>query len=270
MRIFVCFLISLFIITSSRIARAQDFFDDFTGSSVDTSYWNIANMVWGNVEGKITNGGVVPANVKVSNGNLIIEAHGKEYKGTVKGFKRDTRVGGAISTKKQFASGRFELRAKICPRPGALSAFWTYYYENDNYNHEIDFEMPGHNQPPYGPADSDLNFGLATCWRGVGKDQYHTTDKYFGNQADGNYHLYRFEWHTGGNGQEPRVEWYYDNVLIDLNKNLKEVPNHSASFWIGIWFPSWIKESNFDTDYMYVDWIRITPFNEANDVSSGQ
>jgi beta-glucanase (GH16 family) len=264
-------IVSFFIYTTlltgiPSASQAQEFFDDFNGTSIDTLLWKAANMVWGNVPDKITNGGVVSRNVSVSNGNLIIEAHGNNYQGAVNGFKQSTRVGGAIFTKREFASGRFEIRAKICPHPGALSAFWTYYYENDNYNHEIDFEMPGHNQAPNGPANSDLRYGLATCWRGVGKEQYHTVDTLFGNQADGNYHLYRFEWHTGGSGLEPRVEWYYDNVLITTNKNLNHVPSHAASFWIGIWFPWWIKESNFDTEYMYIDWIRITPYQEENDV----
>jgi beta-glucanase (GH16 family) len=244
----------------------QEFFDDFNGNTLDTTIWKPAHMVWGNVPDKITNGGVVSQNVHVSGGNLVVEAHGKEYTGTVKGFEQNTRVGGAVSTIRPFASGRFEIRAKICPRVGALSAFWTYYYENDNYNHEIDFEMPGHNQSPYGPKDSNLEYGLATSWRGVNKPDYHTVDTYFGKQADGQYHLYRFEWHTGGDGKPPRVEWYYDNRLIATNTNAGQVPTHAASFWIGVWFPSWIGESNFDTDFMYVDWIRVTPFNEPNDV----
>ena len=261
--LFIFFLIA-------NAGHSQDFFDDFNGKSLDTLSWKIANQVWGNVEGKITNGGVVPKNVRVVDGNLIIEGHGKNYKGPVKGFGQDTRTGGAISTIRQFASGRFEVRAKICPHAGALSAFWTYYYENDNYNHEIDFEMPGHNQTPYGATDSDLHYGLMTCWRGVGKDQYHTVDKFFGNQADGQYHLYRFEWHTGDSGREKRVDWYFDNVLMASNTNASQVPDHAANFWMGVWFPTWIADSDFEKVFMYVDWIRITPFQEANDVFSDQ
>jgi beta-glucanase (GH16 family) len=259
------FFLFIFILLATPLC-AQDFFDDFNGKTLDTLSWKIANQVWGNVEGKITNGGVVPKNVKVENGNLVIEGHGKNYNGPVKGVGQNTRTGGAISTIKEFASGRFEVRAKICPHAGALSAFWTYYYKDDNYNHEIDFEMPGHNQSPYGALDSDLHYGLMTCWRGVGKDQYHTVDKFFGNQADGQYHLYRFEWHTGGNGKVKQVDWYFDNVLMASNTNASQVPDHAAGFWIGVWFPSWIADSDFEKVFMYVDWVRITPFHEANDV----
>jgi hypothetical protein len=247
-------------------ASAQELFDDFLGTSVNTTNWTVANTVWGNVSGRRSNGGVVPQNVRVENGNLVIEAHGNSYTGPVAGFGQNTRVGGAISTKRRFASGKYEIRAKIVPHAGALSAFWTYYYENDNYNHEIDFEMPGNNQPPNGPANSNLNYGLMTSWRGVNTGQYQTTDKYFGNQADGNYHLYRFEWHTGGNGQTTRVEWYYDNQLMQTNTNTAVVPNHEGNFWVGVWFPWWIADPNFNIAYMYVDWVRVTPFLEPNDL----
>ena len=248
--------------------KAQVFFDDFTGTSLNTSDWNIANTAWGNIAGRRSNGGVVPENVRVTNGNLVIEAHGNFYTGPVQGHGQNIRVGGAISTKREFASGSFEIRAKICPQAGALSAFWTYYNPNDdpNYNHEIDFEFPGRNQEPNSPATSSLEYGLMTSWRGTSTSQYKTHDKYFGNQTDGNYHLYRFEWHTGGNGQTARVEWYYDNVLMATNADPAFVPNHAGNYWIGIWFPWWIAEPNFNIDHMYVDWIRITPFNEPNDL----
>jgi beta-glucanase (GH16 family) len=197
----ICYALACIFSLGLNFTSAQELFDDFTGTSVNTTNWNVANTVWGNISGRRTNGGVVPQNVRVENGNLVIEAHGNSYTGSVAGHGQNTRVGGAISTKRRFASGKFEVRAKVVPHPGALSAFWTYYYENDNYNHEIDFEMPGNNQPPNGPANSNINYGLMTSWRGVNTGQYQTTDKYFGNQADGNYHLYRFEWHTGGNGE---------------------------------------------------------------------
>jgi len=107
---------------------------------------------------------------------------------------------------------------------------------------------------------------LLTSWRGIGKEQYVTADKYFGNQADGAYHLYRFEWHAGGNKEQPRVEWYYDNKLI--HASFEHIPNHAGNYWIGIWFPSWIKKADFDTDYLYVDWVKITPFHEPNDLTA--
>lgn len=129
---------------------SQVFFDDFKGSRLDTDKWNILNQKWGGNASKGTHGGVVPENVYIQDGNLIIRALGDYYEGDVKGHGQNTRVGGVIATRKKFASGSYEVKAKICPRRGALSAFWTYYYENEDYNHEIDFEFPGRrNQHPY-------------------------------------------------------------------------------------------------------------------------
>ncbi|MFD1629172.1 glycoside hydrolase family 16 protein [Pseudopedobacter beijingensis] len=241
---------------------SQVLFDDFKSTTIDTAVWKLANEKWG----PGLHGGVVPSNVFISDGKLVIRAHGNDYKGHIQGHGQPTRVGGAIFTKEAFASGSFEIRAKICPQPGALSAFWTFYYKNDSYNHEIDFEFPGHNQLPNTPDSSRLDWGLLTNWRGIGKGQYITVDKYFGNQTDGNYHLYRFDWHTGGNNEKPRIEWYYDNKLI--HSSFENIPNHASNYWIGVWFPIWIKPADFDTDYLYVDWVKITPFHEPNDLKT--
>ncbi|KAA8484952.1 glycosyl hydrolase family 16 [Arcticibacter tournemirensis] len=260
--LFLCpFLLCICFPASSS---AQIFFDDFNGTSIDTTVWTLLNSKWGENPAKGRHGGVVPENVSAGNGNLIIRANGNLYKGSIKGHGQNTKVGGVASTKKMYASGSFEIKAKICPHPGALTAFWTFYYENDNFNHEIDFEFPGHNQAPRTPDSSRLDWGLMTNWRGVGEDQYNNADKFFGNQTDGQYHLYRFEWHTGSDVQKPRVEWYYDNKL--LHTSFENIPAHAGCYNIGIWFPWWIKEADFESAYLYVDWVKITPFNEPNDL----
>ncbi|WP_183574955.1 glycoside hydrolase family 16 protein [Mucilaginibacter sp. X5P1] len=256
-------LLSVTFLSLSSVTHAQVFYDDFK-SSVDTTIWHINDTKWGENPAKGTQGGVVPENVIVKNGHLKIRALGDYYSGPVKGHGQNTKVGGAITTIQRFASGSFEVKAKLCPRPGALSAFWTYYNENDDYNHEIDFEFPGHNKPPYAPDSSDLHYGLLTNWTGVHEDQYYTKDMYFGNQIDGQFHLYRFDWHTGGNGEKPRIEYYYDNKL--MYTSYEHIPTHASNFNVGIWFPNWIKKADFISDYMYVDWVKITPFHEPNDV----
>ena len=263
LRMMIC--LPLFSLSFIPTLSAQVFFDDFKGKKLDTKLWKIADRKWGEHPKQGTHGGVVPDNVFIKDGVLVISALGEEYKGPIKGHGQNTKIGGVIHTKKKFASGSFEVRAKICPKPGALSAFWTYYYENDNYNHEIDFEFPGHNQPPFAPKDSDHEWGLMSNWRGVSDSLHVTADKYFGNHTDGQYHLYRFEWHTGNEVEKPRVEWYYDNKL--MQQSYTHIPTHASEFWLGIWFPGWIKKADFDTDYMYVDWVKITPFKETNDIN---
>lgn len=260
------FYIVLFLIVFGLKFPSKSFgqvlFDDFKGPVLDSSRWIIANQKWGEVKEVATHGGVVPENVFIKDGNLVIRALGENYKGPVKGHGQNTRIGGVIYTKEKFASGSYEVRAKICPKPGALSAFWTFYYENDNYNHEIDFEFPGRNQHPFKANDSDLKWGLLSNWRGVNDSLRRTKDLYIGNQTDGRFHLYRFDWYAGTNTEKPKVEWYYDNKLI--HRSYEQIPSHASAFWVGIWFPGWISKADFDTDYMYIDWVKITPFPNKN------
>lgn len=258
----VVILVALLVSLGQR-ADAQDFFDDFNGTKLNSSFWKKENTKWGENPAKGTHGGVIPENVYVKDGNLVIRAHGNYYTGNIWGHGQKTKVGGVISSKKNFASGSYEVRAKICPQVGALSAFWTYYYKSDTANHEIDFEFPGRNQAPNTPDKSDLTWGLMTSWRGVGDDMHKTTDVPFGNQIDGQYHLYRFEWHTGSPTQKARVEWYYDNKLMTTAYDF--VPDRASKFWVGIWFPNWIGRADFGEDYMYVDWIKIKEFKEPGD-----
>jgi hypothetical protein len=47
----------------------------------------------------------------------------------------------------------------------------------------------------------------------------------------------------------------------------------ASRFWLGIWFPAsgykdlvgWAGNPDFDKTTLELDWVRITPFNEAND-----
>ena len=89
-------------------------------------------------------------------------------------------------------------------------------------------------------------------------------DFYFENQADGEYHYYRFEWHSGGSGITPQVKYYYDGKYITTYYT--DIPWHAGRWWLGIWFPTWIGSPNFNIDHMYIDWTKVTPYWEANDI----
>ena len=194
----------------------------------------------------------------------MIRANGDRYEGKLKGHGQKHRVGGALLSKKRYASGRYEIRAKICPQKGVLSAFWTYYHLHDSVNHEIDFEFPGKIGHPGTQSNSPLDWGILTNWRGTSPKEHRSVNKYFGDQTDGNYHLYRFDWHTGSATERPRVEWYYDNKLI--HTSYEAVPTRAARLWLGLWFPCWIGPADFESDFMYIDWVKISSFNEPGDI----
>lgn len=109
------------------------------------------------------------------------------------------------------------------------------------------------------PDDSDLKWGLLSNCRGVSDDLHRTADIYIGDQTDGQFYYYRFDWYAGTETEKPKIEWYYDDKLI--HRSYEKIPSHAAEFSVGIWFPWWIPKADFNTDYMYIDWVKITPFH---------
>ncbi|OUS77971.1 hypothetical protein B1748_04155 [Paenibacillus sp. MY03] len=276
-------------------AQTDVLFDDFTGDALDPGKWKIANKNWGGqLGGQMSfNGGVVPQNVKLRDGNLILEAHGNKYTGPVMGINKDgsqrtdgKRVGAAVATNAYYGSGSYEVRMKVAPKFGVSSALWTFHYQelypadpgfqckpvgcidDDGYyaiNHEIDIEFPG--RPNAAHENFSFSKALLNTWVGENEDEYTTNYTDLGSpQDDGQFHTYRFDWHTGDSGQTPRVEFYVDDQLV--NTTYTHVPTNTARFWIAAWFPrNWAGKANFDTTEMVVDWVRITPFNQAGDVA---
>ena len=175
----------------------------------------------------------------------------KDYDGPVRGINKDgsaradgKRSGSSIATKEYFASGRYEVRAKISPQLGVCSAFWTFHYQEfypgdpqylqkpvggvDWYaiNHEIDIEFPG--RPSARPVDQSFAQFLANTWVGENVDEYevnYASTGALGDLADGKFHNFRFDWHTGGPGIEKTVEVSFLFFAIEHFWRL-----HKASF----------------------------------------
>lgn len=269
------------------------FYDDFNGDTLDTDKWLIAKKAWGG-----DNGGVVPENVSVSNGTLKLEGHGLNYTGDVKGVgkkrKDGTLTGACIATKEYYASGSYEVVAKVAPDLGACSAFWTFEYEEiyegqEGYdpkyamgnasdgryctvNHEIDIEIPTETSKNPTPNFSSARFNSFV------RENDYVSKKYDIGKAlnDGLFHTYRFDWHTGSTEDEARIDFFIDGVL--LHTITTKVPTNESRFWIGVWFPAsvdsdgdkigdsgWAGKANIDTTVLEIDSVKITPFHEARD-----
>ncbi|MGI6109465.1 MAG: family 16 glycosylhydrolase [Eubacteriaceae bacterium] len=267
------------------------FYDDFSGSSLDTSKWLVASKNWGGTDkttGQCYNGGVIPENVSVADGKLVLTGNGNLYTGNLKGINKDgsvrtdgKRTGAAIATKDYYGSGSYEITAKISPELGACSAMWTFEYEeyypgdalykkmpvggNDYYavNHEIDIEMPG--RPNAAHVDQSFNYALCNTWIGENNSEETTHYTDIGTaQNDGQYHTYRFDWHTGDDGVEPCVEFYFDGVLT--YRSTTNIPTNKSRLWLGLWFPNgWAGTPDFDTTAFEIDSVKITPFHESGD-----
>ncbi len=266
-------------------AESEVFFDDFESGNLDSSRWLVAFKNWG---GKVTengvkvdyNGGVLPQNVEVKDGKLILHGNGNLYDGEIRGINRDKtersdgkRTGAAIATKEYFSSGSYEVYAKIAPELGVCSAIWTFEYEEDwdtgeITNHEIDIEMPG--RPSSEKKNQSFQYALCNTWTGENEGEYKTGYTDIGvNQADGKYHKYRFDWHTGDETEEARVEFYFDDKLIYTSKEY--IPTNEGRLWIGLWFPnSWAGIPDFETADFEIDYVKITPFHEKGDTKQNE
>ena len=208
--------------------------DDFS-TGLSMTDWLISTKSWGG-----DNGGVSPLNVSIiddlDNGvpikALRLQANGDFYDGDIEHNGRKTRVGAAIATRQYFASGRYDVRAKVAPELGAVTAFWPFHYidyqkaepgywhePNPRRNTEIDWEFPtdlrgtGEEQAAmYGIDPEEISFTNArtNSWGGQfggeggehkGRRVLHDAE---GNIVDlaqdslnGIYHTYSIEWHSG-------------------------------------------------------------------------
>ncbi len=141
------------------------------------------------------------------------------------------------------------------------SAYDGYYIVR---NHEIDIETP----TALAATPDVISYRNARLNTWVGETGGNYTDPFDDLGAamnDGQYHTFRFDWHTGDTNQVKRVVFYIDDA--PKQTNYTDVPTLAGRFWIGLWFPSWAGTPTFDVDALLVDWVRITPFHEPGDQS---
>ena len=212
------------------------FFDDFS-TGISSSKWAIGNQVWG-----VGNSGVTPSNVKLTKDNVVVlQGNGDLYTGSL-----GKRSGSCLITREAFGPGRYEVRMKAFPRFGATTAMWTFYYANAGaINAEIDIELN---------VNDNMRQAWFTNW--LSETNYRSKSMLTTTlHNDGEWHTYRFDWYTS----PAKIEWYIDNVL--QHTETTRVTEYAGQFWVGNWFPNgWAGNPNFETDYMFVDWVKITPF----------
>ena len=232
------------------------FEDDFSGGLQGfMDNWHIGNGAWGQ---QIENGGVIPSNVMLTeDGYVALAANGDFYAGETMGFgsQRGIRSGATLISRNIFGPGAFEVEAKFMPRIGACSAIWTFYFDGNDTNHEIDFEAPGRH--PHSGENSLENI-LYTSWRDDHTNYSTMYDTLPTPLNDGNWHTYRFEWRTS---PQPEIRFYVNDQYRYTISDPRVVPNIAKRFWIGVWFPyAWCGVPRFERDYMFVRAVRHTPF----------
>jgi beta-glucanase (GH16 family) len=247
--------------------------EDFSLPVLDPCTWVVVQANWGGQQnGHDYNGGVLAENVSVRDGLLVLRAHGNAYRGPSRGINLDgsvrrdgKRTGAAIMTRQRYQGGRFEARFRAIKRPGAVSALWTFFYDQSAEgvirNHEIDIEFPGqaHDEAPISFRSATL-----TTWTGLQPGQ--TTAAFaavFHKLIDSDLHILRFDWRPKTLAWSGAVSFYIDGRLKHVTRH--NVPSEPGNVWLGAWFPPvWAGEPEFDEAEMIVDWVHIIPLASGN------
>ncbi len=182
--------------------------DEFDGTSVNTSNWNIIN---GNPGVNNEKEFYQPANVTVTGGNLVITARQESVQG-------QPYTSGKLETYGKFSTtyGRIEARIKLPMVQGTWPAFWML---GNNIN-------TGAGWPTCGEIDimeqvNTSNTILGTMhWNGgSGHVQYGSST----TTTPGDYHIYAVEWDNSS------IRWYVDNTLY-VTGNIANNINNTGAF----------------------------------------
>lgn len=254
------------------ILEDQIFYDDFS-EGVSKKYYSSSGpgRGWGVAEGERVNY-MNPANISWTNDEEVVAQAGgtggivsMQVNGDLYPDEKRRREGTCLITKQAFGPGLYEVRFKTVPRLGAVTALWTYWngggstFEDNAYS-EIDVEMP---------MKADYRQWSATVYKkyisaGMMEQGTATIKTEDGNGLnDGNWHTFAFEWRTDSENGDNAVQYYVDGVPSVRIEGY--TPEYTATFWMGAWFPdnpTWIGSPEFETAFMYIDYVKIIPYDD--------
>lgn len=179
--------------------------DEFNGTTVDTSKWNLVNNGggFGNQEAQYYS----PDNATIQNGNLVIEAKKEQHANATS----ETYTSAKLVSKFSQKYGKIEARIKLPTGDGLWPAFWM-MPQNNEYgvwaaSGEIDI-MEARGRLPQTVCGT-LHYGKV--WPG---NVYSGKDYVFPEAQDiSQFHTYTVEWEPG------EFRWYVDGVLYQTQNN---------------------------------------------------
>ncbi len=254
------------------IVSNEPLYDDFSGSGIDHCKWSAVRANWGGQkDGEDYNGGVVPGNVSIRDHALVLTARGNLYAGPVQGIdsngnlrENGRRSGAALMTRHRYLGGRFEASVKIVEHFGAVSAMWTFFYDElpggTVRNHEIDIEFPGNANADSAPSFDHVTL---TSWTGLKPGESTAAFRTLpASLADGKFHRLTFEWNPPTADNPGSVVFSIDGNELAVTRT--NVPSEPANLWLGTWFPpDWAGVPDFNQAEMLVNWVRITPLSKT-------
>ena len=239
---------------------------------IEQNDWFVDERIWSPVDSNYnqTHGGVIRDNVvRDANGDVVIFANGSYYEGPKRGINFDglgypnqyggRRTGGLIQSKNTYGPGSFEVLMKVPSASGICSSMWL-FNAFEGHNYEIDIELHGTAVDGSGNRinpQTPTNLSSILCSTWVTELDVVNRDAPTGKPlADGQFHKFRFDWHTGS---DPRVEYYVDGVLVMTIRDY--IPTNEMYLNIGCWFPrDWCGQPDFETDAMVIRSFTYTPF----------
>lgn len=258
--------------------------------------WALVNYGWGKNMVTASNVGYTrsPAVVRgmgATGGVIVLNSYGDLYADASKRWQ-----GGVMISKRLFGPGKYEVRMRIVPRFGPCSTAWSYYTNSYAITNAAGSLVYGHSTPDeiqYHEIDIECpqRGNGFNGWGGVAYEEYYqNADDLQANGEgrvvnrstgvgcptgspynDGMWHTFAFEWRTEGYdydasaGENPgAVIWYMDGK--EVGRTAKNTPYYPDQLWIGNWFPAnsedWLGIADFDIAYMYIDWVRITEYDD--------
>lgn len=231
-------------------------FDDEITNGLDDSVWNTLDGYWEN-GGTTPHNGVRRRNIfytKDSNGNGYLALKARGLYNQEDPLTAGKPEGSCIETKESLGPGRYEVSMAAMPREGGVTALWTYKCESseDVSQNEIDIEIGGGGQ---------YNELWCTTWTTKKNKATHAPDvSNICYMNDGKIHKYTFDWYTDYQGKG-RVDWFIDEQYV-YSITGGTVTDIDMPLWLGVWMPSWAGNATWVEDYILVDRVSYTAFDD--------
>ncbi len=229
--------------------------DEFNGTSLDENIWTIqtGGGGWGNNESQYYTART--ENLRVENGNLIIQARKETYDN-----REYTSARIMSKDKKTFTYGKMEARISLPGGGGLWPAFWMMGNQGSWPNcGEIDImEYVGNVQ----------NRILGTLHTVQDRSGSKSSRSYWGTNIEDNYHTYGIEWTKEEQKGRDIIRFYVDGEVF--SEQVEQViddneywPFNKPHFFIinmavGGNLGGSVNDAIFDTPrLMKVDWVRV-------------
>ena len=235
------------------------FADEFNGTSVDTSKWNIASPSW-----------TMPNSLSTASASQVNVGSGVLTLNAMRPNSAASFSSGSVSTygKYNFAGGYIEARIKFPTTPGSWPALWGLYTgwppEADimEYPLTTDGGTSGFANNAYNTAFHYTNSSGAAA-SGAGKI---TTGQNLGTTG---YHIFAMDWTAGSS-----VKFFLDgtqvssftNSAVAQMVNMYLILDYAVGGWPGT--PSTTQWPAGWSDQTLVDWVRVWQKNPNGDTAS--